>query len=191
MAVTIVATPGASNANSYITEAEATSYFAARLPLSPPWSAAADKTAALAMATRVLDMLAVPHRTLRRVDGVSYYYTSRQWTGAIASSTQALAWPRTGMYDRFGREIASTVIPSELKDAQAELAGQLVIADTTLDNAVIVGGIKSVSAGSVSVSFKDMIEKHVLPDAVWSLMPASWFTDELVEPALRAEIALL
>lgn len=78
------------------------------------------------------------------------------------------------------------VIPRELKEAQAELAGQLLMADTTLDNAVIVGGITSVRAGSVSVSFKEAIDAHVLPDAVKNLMPPWWFTDEIVEPAVQA-----
>jgi hypothetical protein len=182
MAVTIVATAGAANANSYITEAEATAYFAARLPLAPPWEDADDPTAALAMATRVLDAMAIARR---RLIGENFI-TSRKWTGAPTSTTQRLAWPRTGMFDANGNAIASNVIPQALKDAQAELAGQLLLSDTTLDNAVKVGGITSVKAGSVAVTFKDMIESHVLPDAVWMLMPASWFTDEIYESALTA-----
>jgi hypothetical protein len=90
------------------------------------------------------------------------------------------------MYDANGNPIPSDVIPQALKDAESELAGQLVMSDTTLDNAVAVGGIKSVSAGSVSVTFKDDIAAHVLPDAVSNLLPPSWLTDELVEPALSA-----
>jgi len=187
MAVTIVATPGAVNANSFETEAEAVAYFNARLPLIPPWDEADDPTAALAMATRVLSMLAVPHRSLRTVDGRQYYYTSRQWTGTPATTTQALPWPRVGMRDRNGNVIPSNVIPQELKDAESELAGQLNATDSTLDNAVSVGGITSVKAGSVALTFKDVIESHVLPDAVLNLMPPSWFTDELLEPVLAAE----
>jgi hypothetical protein len=143
------------------------------------------------MATRVLDMMAVPHRTLRFLNGMHFYYTSRQWTGAPTSATQRLAWPRTGMFDRNGNAIGSTIIPQELKDAESELAGQLAITDTTLDNATIVGGVTSVRAGSVAVSFKENIDAHVLPDAVLALMPQSWFTDELVEPALPAQFDLI
>ena len=187
MAVTIVATPGASNANSFLTEAEATVYFNARLPLAPPWEDADDPTAALAMATRILSALAQPLKYLIPADKPPYYYrTRRQWTGAPATTTQSLPWPRTGMYDANGNAIASNVVPQALKDATAELAGQLIIADTTLDNAVIAGGITSVKAGSVSVSFKNMIEAKVLPDAVWNLMPPSWFTNELIEAAISA-----
>lgn len=79
------------------------------------------------------------------------------------------------------------IIPQALKDAQAELAGALGTADTTLDNDVIVQGLKSVKAGSVSLTFKDMIERHVLPDMVWNLMPPSWFTEEVIEMAWPAQ----
>lgn len=185
---TIIATPGAVNANSYETQAEAAVYFDERVPLSTPWVASGDASArSLIMATRVLNSMSAPHRTLRRdACDCQYYLTARQWTGTPATTTQRLAWPRIGMYDRNGNEIASTVIPQDLKDAESELAGQLLLSDTTLDNAASAQGIKSVSAGSVSVSFKDNIEAHVLPDAVLNLMPPSWFTDEIIEPAWPA-----
>lgn len=185
---TIDASVGGPASNSYETLGEAATYFDERLPLPTPWVASGDASVrALIMSTRVLDAMSVPHRTLRKGCDCNFYYTSRQWTGLPASATQRLAWPRTGMFDRNGNAIASNVIPQELKDAESELAGQLLIQDTTLDNAVIIGGITSVRAGSVSVSFKDSIDAHVLPDAVINLMPQSWFTDELVTPAMPAE----
>lgn len=180
---TIDATVAGAASNSYETLAEANVYFDERLPLPTPWVASGDASIrALIMATRVLDMMAVPRRTLRRIGDRNFYYTSRQWTGSPATTTQRLAWPRIGMYDANGNAIASNVIPQALKDAESELAGQLLIADTTLDNAVRVGGITAVRAGSVSVSFKQDIEAHVLPDAVLNLLPPSWLTDELLEP---------
>jgi len=183
----IIATPGAADANSYATLLEAAGYFTDRLPLVPPWSAVADQTAALIMATRVLDLMSIARRTLRiSKDGTKYFYTSRSWTGAPATTTQALAWPRTGMYDLNGNLIASTVIPQMLKNAECELAGQLNAADTTLDNAIIVGGITSVKAGSVAVTFKEDIAAQVLPMTVMNLMPASWFSDEVITSAISA-----
>lgn len=181
-------TIGGVSSNSYVTLAEANMYMDERIPLSTPWVASGDASIrALITATRVLDSFGVARRMLRGDDcNCRVYVTSPQWTGAPASTTQRLAWPRTGMYDRNGNAILSTVIPVELKEAQSELAGQLAIADLTLDNTVSIGGIKSVSAGSVSVSFKDIIERHVLPDGVWELMPASWFTDEIIESAYPA-----
>ena len=183
---TIVATPGASNANSYETLIEAQAYFATRLALAG-WDSADDQSVLLIMGTRVLDAIARPFKQLvTPTNGAPYYRIRRQWTGAPASAAQKLAWPRTGMYDQNGNTIASTVIPQDLKDALSELAGQLGNADRTLDNDVIIQGLTSVRAGSVSLSFKDMIETHVLPDAVWNLMPASWFTDEIITPARPA-----
>jgi hypothetical protein len=191
MPVVIDATAGGPNANSYETLIEAQAYFDARLPLAG-WDNADDQNVLLVMATRVLDSYATPGRTLvRPSSGQPYYLVRRQWTGQPATTTQRLAWPRVGMYDRYGRAIASNVIPPELKEAQSELAGQLGTADRTLDNDVVVQGLTSVRAGSVSLSFKDIIEQRVLPDAVWQLMPPSWFTDELIEPAWPAEFDVI
>lgn len=196
MSVTIIATPGASDANSYATEDEVNAYFAARLPLVPPWEDADDPTAVMAMAARLLDSMSVARRVLR-FDGRGgpnkrpYYVTSRAWTGAVATGTQSMAWPRVGMHDRLGRALADDAVPQELKDAQAELAGQLLISDTTLDNAVAVGGITMVKAGSVEIKFKEVIESHVLPDAVMNLLVPSWLTDEVVAAATRPTFAAL
>lgn len=194
---TIIATPGAADANSFATLAEANTYFDERLPLPTPWVASGEASIrALLMAARVLSALNRPHRTLRygapgtRLN-YAYYYTNRQWTGLPATMTQRLAWPRTGVYDANGNTIASTVVPLELKEAQAELAGQLLMKDTTLDDAARVGGIKSVKAGSVEVTFKDITEAHVLPEAVRSLLLPSWLTDELIEPAMKAGFDVL
>ena len=70
----------------------------------------------------------------------------------------------------------------------SEFAGQLKKGDRSLDNDVIVQGLTSVKAGSVSLSFKDMILPQVMPDAVLNMMPDSWFTSEVYEPANPAFI---
>ena len=182
---TIDATVGGLAANSYETLVEAEVYFTIRLPLVG-W--AGDKSVLLIMGTRVLDAIARPFKQLvTPSSGAPYYRIRRTWTGLPASATQKLAWPRTGMFDMNGNAIASNVIPQDLKDALSELAGQLGASDRTLDNDVVVQGLTSVKAGSVSLTFKEMIESHVLPDAVWNLMPVSWFTDELIVPAYLAE----
>lgn len=183
MAVELIATPGAEDANSYLTVEEADAYFESRIK-GESWSNASadEKAAALITATRVLDSMSVGQRRLIRPSNKDpFYLTSRTWTGTIATDTQALAWPRIGMRDRHGRSIASDTIPKELKQATAELAGQLYLTDRTLDNEAVVQGISSISAGSVSISFKDAIEAKVLPDLVLSLLPPSWFTDEIYE----------
>jgi len=189
MALEIIATPGAVNANSYATEGEVDAYHESRIPLVPPWVAGAEANKPrMIQATRMIDNYATPVRVLRRgTDGKMYFYTARAWTGSVASDTQARAWPRKGMFDRYGRAIPESgadSIPTDLKFAEAELAGQLAISDPTLDNAVSVLGVTSVKAGPVTVDFKDVIDPHVLPDAVVALLPASWLTDEIWEEAL-------
>jgi len=181
---TIDATVGGANANSYVTLDEAEAYWQTRI-FPDMWDDSEDQEAALIMATRVMDAMAVPHRKLVKMGDEWYYMTDPQWTGAVATSTQALAWPRTGMVDALGRVILDTVLPQALKNAIAELAGQLSKADRTLDNDVITQGIKSIKAGSVALEFNAYIGTYVIPDAVWNLMPDSWFTDEIVTPALR------
>lgn len=258
---TLIPTIGAPDANSYETLAEANTYFDERIPLPTPWVASGDASIrALLTATRTLDMMAVRHKTLQlATNGQKYLIVTRAWTGAPASSTQRLSWPRVGMFDRNGNalnaDIASisvaaatnintgtqkhnirdgetvfitgsdstpsvdgarvaTVIdaynftipvtvtvagttgvvcrmPQELKDAESELAGQLLMQDTLLNNDVITGGITSVKAGSVAISFKGDILNAVLPDAVLNLMPASWFTDQEIIPAEFAQFNVL
>ena len=182
---TIDATVGGANANSYGTEAEALIYFDERLPLVPAWDDAENKPGILIMATRVLEAMFRPGRLLvRMADGNARYLTRRTWTGSPATTTQRLAWPRTGMYDGNGNAIDDDVIPQDLKNALFEFAGQLNKGDTTLNNDVVVQGLTSLRAGSVSLSFKDGIIPQVVPDAVLALIPPSWLTDEIWESAM-------
>lgn len=181
----INATPGDPAANSYLTLAEAQAYFDGRLSIAG-WDDADDQNVLLVMATRTLDKLLTPYKTLFREGGVAYYRIRPEWTGAAATTTQKLAWPRTGMFDQNGNAIDPTVIPNDLKNAVAELAGQLGNEDRTLDNDVIVQGIRSLKAGSVAMSFDTTsLVPQVIPDAVYNLMVNSWMTEELYEPAQR------
>lgn len=186
MPPTIDATPAGPNANSYLTVAEANTYFDSRLPLTIAWDDVDSKETLLVMATRTLDKLLTPYKTLFYQNGVAYYRVRPAWTGAPSTTTQRLCWPRTGMFDQNGNAIGVLIIPQDLKDATAEFAGQLGNADRTLDNDVIVQGIKSIKAGSVALSFGDGIMPQVIPDAVYNLLVNSWMTEELYEPALAA-----
>lgn len=166
------ATVGGANADTYATVAEADAYHAARLHATS-WSGATTPTkeAALKEACRLLDA-AFP------------------WTGAAVASTQALCWPRSGMSDRNGFAIATTVIPKALKDAQAEFARQLIDADRAADNDAEKQGLTSVKAGPVALTFRDSSVKsdedlraqevgainRIVPDAVRLLLVTSWYT---------------
>lgn len=187
MPIEVIAVPNDPTANSFITLAEYAYYWERRSPLDPPVTLTGDVASRnVIMATRVLSMMVVARKTIRWDQaGNPYYYTSRAWTGTVSTSTQALPWGREGMYDRLGRLIANNIIPQELKDATAELAGQLEANDRTLDNDIIVQGITSVKAGSVALTFKNNIESQVLPDAVVNLLVPGWLTDEIIDYGIR------
>lgn len=193
MALTLDATVGGSSSNSYVTEAEADDYFDARIPLATPWDDAESKPLLLIMGTRVLDAAFLGQRILvpARNGASAYWKIGRKWRGAPASTTQRLAWPRTGLtHPNNGAGIAEDELPWELKDAVAELAGQLGLVDRTLDNSIITQGITSAKAGSVSVSFRDgAIFPATLPQAVIDLIPPGWYDEEIDEPTQRFDFA--
>jgi hypothetical protein len=184
MPLVIDATVGGPNANSYETLVEAQAYFDSRLPLAG-WDNADSQNVLLTMACRVMEGWSSALKQLVTPDGgvPAYYIVSRQWTGLPASPTQRLSWPRTGMFDANGNPIPANVIPSDLKDAQSEFAGQLGNADRTLDLDQIVQGIASLKAGSVALTFKKQFQPQVIPDAVLNLLVPGWLTDELYIPA--------
>lgn len=127
------ATPGSATATSYCDVAFADAYWAGRLN-GASWAAitdAAKKQAALQQATLALD--------------------SKQWTGRPASATQALAWPRTGARTRDNILIPYTDIPTKLKQATAELAGQLVTEDRSVDGGMT--NLKKLKIGPLDLEF--------------------------------------
>ena len=176
---TIDSTPGGVNANSFLTHAEANTYFGNRIPLSPPWIASGQE-AYIITATRLLCNFARPFSRFfpGNAGQPAYYRIRQQWTGLPATPTQRLAWPRLSMFDGQNNPIDSTIVPQDLKDATAEFAGQLLQGDRSLDNSVIVQGLNSIKAGSVALGFNKDIMPQVVPDSVLNLMPQSWLTDE-------------
>ena len=117
----IIATPGAADANSYVTEAEATDYIAEMILNSDVqhWGSGNEDSRhrALAAATQRLDR--------------------ERFLGARVTNTQALQWPRTGVRrpDTYINTYSvgfpfrittdyftDTEIPEQIKRAQVELA---------------------------------------------------------------------
>ena len=153
----VIATPGATNANSYATIAEANAYHATHLYASA-WTSASltTKEIALIMATRLMD-------------------TMYEWENEPTEEDQALLWPRHAMLRRNQIDwVEDDEIPIELKQATAEFARQLIEGDRSADNAVDTQGLRSLTAGSVSLSFKDSVQPKVVPDAVYNLIPDHW-----------------
>lgn len=131
-------TVGGASANSWASVAEFKDYRAVRLPANATVSAASDPTIEAALIV-----------ACRNING------NFDWTGAAVDGVQALTWPRSGMLTRNGFAIATTIIPNELKNAQCEMAFQIIAGiDLVSDNAAAAQGVLGVKAGSVSVQFQ-------------------------------------
>lgn len=103
----MITTPGAVDANSYVSLDEADMFFASSVKNSS-WPESDElKEAALIESTRLLD-------------------SQFNWFGKIAADDQALRWPRSDVYDADNRLIPSDAIPKQIKDAVCNLAYYLV-----------------------------------------------------------------
>ena len=153
----LVITAGSATANAYVSLVVAEQYHLDRPAVGLTWTAASDaqKNAAILWATKLLDSL-------------------YDWTGYVVSSTQALLWPRYGMWYPSGYYVPSDIIPVQLQQATAEYARQLLVSDRAGDSDIETQGISSISAGPVSISFTDSVHAKVIPDAVYNLLPPEW-----------------
>ncbi len=123
------ATLGAIDANSYGTLAEADAYFADRMH-SSAWESLDDPGPLLITASQMLD-----------------WYI--KWKGVKTTSTQFMQWPRTDVVRPDGTEIASDVLPAEIKIAVFELALANIEADRMSDDPL--AGIGQLQAGSLMI----------------------------------------
>ena len=98
------------------------------------------------------------------------------WTGYATTTTQALGWPRTGLLDRIDASLDSDTVPEEVKDAEAEFARQLLVANRGQDNEIEAQGISSIKAGSVFLQFTASQYNKVCPDLVYMMIPSAWFS---------------
>jgi len=129
---------GLSNANSYLSVADADTYHA-NVTQSGEWTAAtqAARENGLIVATQYLENK----------------YRGR-WRGRKKLWSQALAWPRYGAVDDDGYAIDSEAVPQELQAACAELALRVVLGDNLLGVVTEPGEVtsESVSVGPVTES---------------------------------------
>jgi len=138
---------GKSDAEAYVSVADADSYHTKYGTASASWGGAdtADKEVALRVATRYLE--------------AKY---PNDWRGQKSSNAQALAWPRAGvtlddlgadmdLYVPGGYVVASDEIPQRLKDATAILASKHIEGDDLLGDVDEPGAIKrtKVKAGPI------------------------------------------
>jgi hypothetical protein len=177
-------TVGGASANSWASLAEFKTYRDYRLPASVAVSAATDSQieAALIVACRNIN-------------------ANFAWTGVAVDDVQALTWPRKGMQTRNGFTIPTTTNPKDLKDAQCEMAFQILDgANLVADDAAAKANVLGVKAGSVSVQFQqtntstsesvDMIMRRLtsefaylsnaMPGEVRRLLVPSWFDEPTI-----------
>lgn len=135
----LITTPGAVDANSYVSVAEASGYFSLSYNRTN-WGNASngEKEKSLAEATRLLD-----------------HFVS--WKGVIASDTQNLRWPRSDVYDLDGRQVVSDDIPKAIKDVTCELAYH-ILSSGGFD--ISENPIDKIRVGPINVDF-DVEQKSV------------------------------
>lgn len=119
------------DANSYASVADADAYFLARLG-SASWTGTEPKKAALISATRMIDR--------------------QMWQGTPTEDDQDLAWPRSGVVDRYGTAMADDELPADFVLGFYELALAL-LEDETVQDTQQGSNTKRVKAGQVEVEF--------------------------------------
>ena len=124
---------GKSDSESYISVADASSYHTAR-----------GNTAWAALATDALREAALRKAT----DFMRQVYRSR-WQGYKVNEDQALDWPRYDV-EVEGYAVDSDIVPTEVKNACAELALKASAAELNPD---LTQGVLSETVGSISVTY--------------------------------------
>jgi hypothetical protein len=143
---TVIATPGAPDANSYLTVADAGTYFAARRGGGAWGDDAEEQAVALISATRLVD--------------------EQDFPGTPTDADQALRWPRRGV--RFdGRTLASDEIPGIIERATAETALWLMQDEPSLLEEL--AGISEARLGPLQIKVAGG-KPRSLPDAVLRIL---------------------
>lgn len=159
MAVTtLVVTPGAANANSYVALSVANQYHEDRPAADSAWSGATtdQRNAALLWATKLLDR---------------YFF----WHGSVVTQTQKLLWPRYGLVDvNDWNPLDYTTIPELIQFATAEFARQLLADDRTADSDIEKLGISLLKVGPLRLDFDGSGYTQAVPDVVSMLIPENW-----------------
>lgn len=137
MTITVEDGTGKVDAVSYISAADAATYFSLRGVETWSEYGATEQEAALVRATFALDS-----------------WLRGRWLGTKKSQTQALAWPRTGAVDEEGFDILDTTVPVQVRYATCEVAlieltERFIQQTVSRDNTVA-----SESVGPISVSYR-------------------------------------
>jgi hypothetical protein len=154
MAVTVIVETGAqiANSNSYVSIATIDAW-ALTNPHDDTWSDLTDaqKNGYAVMSCRVLN-------------------EQMDWDGWQTDDEQSLDLPRSGMTDKNGNSIDDDEIPSEIQNAQSELARLLAENDRTAD--ADTAGFSEISVGSIKLGINPSDRPSVLASAVWNQISA-------------------
>lgn len=149
----IDATVGGTVSNSYVTLDEANAYFSSR-NFSSAWEDVEDPNSFLITATNQIDWF-------------------MQFNGKRTTTTQALSWPRTDVYDsRLDEYVASDIIPNKVKYATLELVLSSLSADRFADDDM--AGIQEVKIGTLKVVANSsgawQNKKKPMPDIIYRIL---------------------
>jgi len=153
MALVIDATVGGTSANSYATIAEIDEFVLSN-PHDTTWDDVSDanKIGYAIFATRVIN---------ERI----------AWYGWVAVQTQALDFPRGGIYDKNSYSISSSIVPTDIKNGQAEMARLLVDRDRTADPDT--KGYREIYLGPIRLNIDKRDAPRALPASVYNIL--QWY----------------
>lgn len=142
---------GLPEANSYITVEEADDILSVNMHSIAEWTALTteQKEGLLAWASRYLD-----ERT--------------RWFGAKTVEPSGLRWPRTGVIDRDGIQIAEDEIPKQLRIAAAEMARYMMAQDRTMERDQ--DGLVRLKADVIELEFKEGYKLPKVPEHMQYLL---------------------
>ena len=169
MALVVETGTGNSSANSYLSEADADTYWTDHgAPTTWTGATTAVKETALIMATQYLD--------------AKY---NRRWRGTKASNTQRLSWPRDGITDFDEFAVPSDSLPRALTDATAEAAHRNITETDGLLPDVASAGIERerVKVGSLEEDITYSGSKDPMPtfSIIEALLRDLVFVSTLIE----------
>lgn len=153
------ATPGGVSSTSYCDVAFADAYWQGRL-YATAWTSVTDqavKQAALQQATLMLE--------------------PKSWAGRRTSATQALCWPRAGVSTPDGFLVDYTSVPRQIQQATAELAGQLLQEDRSVDGGMV--NLKKLKIGPLDLEFSEGNKLNALTPLV----------EQLIQPFLGSQFS--
>lgn len=156
------------DANSYVSTDFAADYISTNAFVATKW-AALDTDAQekyLVRASRYLDRIV-------------------QWNGERVDDESGLRWPRSGVFDSDGFEIADNVIPEVLQEAVCELAS-LLASGTDWTQPQDGRGIKNIKVDVLDISYDPNIAmRPSVPDYIVSMLSDLGIVNRSVRPAFK------